>query len=80
MDVTTIRDARTRQRNRQLMIELDENHRAVNAVVEHRFRSHYTNPAKVGFTQMLAHFVHADLGVAGRHVADVLRDEVNETP
>lgn len=61
-----------------LMIELNENNRAVDAVVEDRFFIHLTNPGEAGAVQMLLDFLHLYLGMSFLEVANPKSGELQE--
>ena len=57
------------KRNRPLVIEFDENDRAMNSIVENRVRIHLAYPCKIGLVQMNTHFVQLDGSLAVVDVA-----------
>ena len=57
-----------------LVVELDEDDRAVDTVVENRVVAGAAHPGKVGLVEVMLDLLHADGGVAVVHVADVLAD------
>src|SRR5712692_2483966 len=59
------------QGNPNLMVELDENNRAVDTVIERAHRVTVADPGEIGFRQMRLHFLESDLGVTGPDTADV---------
>ena len=46
-----------------LMIELNQNYRAMYSVVEDRVIFSIANPRKLGVIDMLPNFIHGDIGV-----------------
>src|SRR5688572_10187168 len=62
------------QGNARLMVELDEDHRTVNPIIERAHLVTGTDPSKRGFRQMVLHFLQSDLGVTGPDPADVRLD------
>ena len=52
------------QGNGALVIELDEDHRTVDAVEKDRSFVHLSNPGKVGAIEVLLDFLHLDLGMS----------------
>ena len=58
-----------------LMVEFDQDHWAVHAVVERAIRLRSTDPSEPSVVEMAVHFVHLHAGVTFVHVANV---EVNQ--
>ena len=54
------------QRYAGLVIELDEDHRAVDAVIKRADRIECADPGENGFVEMLPHLVEAKPGVCAR--------------
>src|SRR5688500_19292701 len=71
-------DPLARQRDGQLMIELDQDHRTLDAIVEHRIRPNVTHPGEPGLVQVRAHFIHADPRMRVILIANVLANELEE--
>src|SRR6267142_2218063 len=59
------------QRNAALMVEFDEDDRAVDPIIEYAVFVDAAHPGEVGISQMLCHLRHSDLGMARPDVADV---------
>src|SRR6516162_10088875 len=59
------------QVGRPLMVEFDQYHRAVDAVVKDAIRRGSSNPCEPGFCKMAFYFFHSHAGVARVHVADI---------
>src|ERR1700704_4490904 len=60
------------------MIELDEGHRALDAIVERVLLAEAADPAEMRFSKMALDLVHARRKGAGRQRRDISRQEVNE--
>ena len=67
------------QANRHLVVEFDQDHRAVDAVVEDR-ALRVADPREVRALEMAAHFVHSHAGVTLAHVGHEEPDEIDELP
>ena len=63
------------ERDAALMVELDEDDRTVDAVIEHAVVIDAPHPGKGGRGQMLLDFRHADLGMPRTDIADIRRNE-----
>jgi hypothetical protein len=61
-----------------LVVELDEDHRALNPVVEDAVRLRLSDPGEVRLVQVLPHLAHLHLRVAIPQVPDVLGDQVEQ--
>jgi len=59
------------QIRRRLMIEFNQYHRAVDAVVKHAVRLRPSDPREVRLFVMPHHLVHLDLRMPVIHIADV---------
>ena len=70
MDVISTRLAGSGEADGALMIEFDEHHRAVNAVIKYAVGSGAADPGEVGLIEMLFDLGHPNLGVSVLHVAD----------
>ena len=66
------------QVRRHLVVEFDQDHRAMNAVVEDAAGFGAPNPRKPGVLQMAADFLHLHPRVPVVHVVDVQRDEARQ--
>ena len=66
------------QPGRRLVVDLDQDHRAVDAVVEHRVRGAVADPAKPGVRYVRLDFRHPQLRMAIRHVVHILGDDLRE--
>ena len=62
------------------MIELDQHHRAMNAIVKCAFSFCSANPRKTGLIKMPLHFIHFHARMALVHVADKDIDQFNHLP
>ena len=60
VDVNAAGHFRPGQRDRRLMIELDQDHRAVDPVVEDGIAPRGADPGEVRGVEVLPHFLHAD--------------------
>lgn len=65
--------------DRSLMIELNENHRAVDPVIEDGILRHTANPCKVGLCKVLLDFGHSHPGVSFFQVADEEVDQIKQS-
>src|SRR5262249_28750297 len=63
---------------RTLMVELDQDHRAVDAVVEDTVWRRSADPGEPGVGEMALYFFHSYSRMVGVHIADIQVDEVNE--
>ena len=61
-----------------LVIEFDENNRAVDAVVENGVIARVADPGEVGSVEVGFHFFHADVGMALVQVANVEADQIDK--
>src|SRR5262245_44405587 len=66
------------QSDRQLMIEFDQDHRALDAVIKNAFRLGPADPGEAGVINMPPDFVHLDLRVPVTHVPDVFADQIEQ--
>src|SRR5262245_26203982 len=66
------------QADRQLMIEFDQYHRALDAVIKNAFRLGPADPGEAGVINMPPDFVHLDLRVPVTHVPDVFPDQIEQ--
>src|SRR5215207_6902981 len=83
VDVLDVRNAWSHQvakGNRLLMIELDENDRAVDAVIEDAAGLRVADPGHPRAVQESPHFVHLHSCMPVVHVIDVERDQVEQLP
>src|SRR5437870_5524745 len=76
MDMLAVRELRIgsqmTQPYRPLMVELDQDHRAVNPIVENATLVHASDPREVRLVDMPADFFHLHPCVSVVHVANVL--------
>ena len=63
-------------RDAALVVELDQDHRAVDAVIERAGRIAVSHPGEPGLVQMRRHFVEADIGMAGAGASDIDVDQI----
>lgn len=77
MGVTTV-IAGIRQGHSGLVIELDENHRVVDAIIERRHRIELPNPGEDGFAEMLVDFVEPRFRMCSRQPVGIELDLVGE--
>ena len=61
-----------------LMIEFDDEYRAVNAVVKNAIHFYAASPREIGIAKMALHFRHFDLSVAGSEASDMNVDETEQ--
>ena len=66
------------QCDRRLMIELDQSHRAVDAVIKDAVWFRPTDPSEPGLIQMLPHLVHLDRRVPVAHVPHILANQIKQ--
>ena len=72
VDVLPGRPIDSRQCDGRLVIELDQNDRAVDSIVENAVGPVLADPAEVSLVEIREHLLHPDLRVPRVHVADVL--------
>ena len=60
------------------MIELDQDHRTVDAVIENAVGLRPADPGEPGFVQMLPHLVHLDPRMSVAHIPDMLADQIEQ--
>ena len=83
VDVLDVRNARGHQvakRDRLLMIELDEDDRAVDAVIEHAAGLGVADPGQPRAVQKSSHLVHLHPRMPVVHVVDVESDQLEQLP
>src|SRR5215510_14691235 len=82
VDVLPIHLSRVRskaaQANRQLVIEFDQDHRTLDAVIEDVVRPRPADPGEARVVNALPDFVHLNPGVSVTHISDVLPDQVEQ--
>src|SRR5262245_30044568 len=59
MDVIFVRLFVLAERNASLMVELNDDHRALDAIVENTVVVHAAHPTKVSIAQVLLYFLHS---------------------
>jgi hypothetical protein len=64
------------ERDTPLVVELNDDHRTLDAIIENAVVIHAAHPAKVGITQMALHFLHPHLGMIRASPADM---QLNQT-
>src|SRR5262249_16922182 len=70
--------SRIGQRDARLVIELDEDHWAVDAVVERAYRIELANPCENSFIEVLPDLIQTNLRVSDRKPIRVQRDQFDE--
>ena len=71
MDVIFIGLLVLAKRNSPLVVELNDNHRALDSIVENTVVVHAAHPAKVGIPQLLPYFLHSYLSMVRSHASDM---------
>ena len=71
VDVIPVRLYILAECNAPLVIELDDDYRALDAVVKDAIVFHASHPAKISLPEVLLHFCHFYLGMSRSHPADV---------
>jgi hypothetical protein len=66
------------ERDAPLMVELDDDHRALDAIIKNAVVLHAAHPAKVGISQMALYFFHSYLSVVRPHPADVQLNQAKQ--
>ena len=66
------------ERDAALVIELDDDHRTLDAIVKCTVVRHAAHPAEISVFEMLLHFFHFHLGMAVAHTRDVVVDEIEQ--
>ena len=64
------------QRDSALMVELDEDDRAVNPIVENALLVRAAHPREVGLRKVFLNLCHLDLGMALWHSIDIRANQV----
>ena len=64
------------KRDTPLVVELNDDHRTLDAIIENAVVIHAAHPAKVGVPQMALHFLHPHLGMIRASPADM---QLNQT-
>src|SRR5262245_40596363 len=71
MDVIFIRLLVLAKRDAPLVVELNDNHRALDSIVENTFVVHAAHPAKLSIPQMLLYFFHSHPSMIRSHASHV---------
>src|SRR5262245_54660862 len=57
--------------NATLVVELNDNHRALDSIIENTVVIHAAHPAKASIPQMLLYFLHSHLSMIRSHASDM---------
>ena len=71
MDVISIGLLVLAKRDAPLVVELNDNHRAVDSIVENTVVVHAAHPAKVSIAQVLLDFLHSHPSMIRSHASDM---------
>src|SRR6266550_364004 len=66
------------ERNAALMVELDDDHRTLDAVVKCAVVRHAAHPAEISVFEVQLHFFHLQLGMTAAHAADMVVDQIEQ--
>jgi uncharacterized membrane protein len=78
MDVIFIGLLVLAKRNAPLVIELDDNHRALNAIIKNAVIFHTAHPAKMSIAQVPLHFLHSYSRMIRAHPSDMQLDQAKQ--
>ena len=78
VNVVFVRLAMLAERDAALVVELDDNHGALDPVVKSAVVFHAAHPAEMSVFQMAFHFGHFDLRMTVAHAPDMIFDEIQQ--